>query len=146
MLPQFSPVETPALKQAVAYAHKTQAAASALIFPALEATAVVTKLKKALRALTGPELAAERKALRATLQQAESMAIKLNALLTQAQAIYERAWAKRCAILDAQRIEWEQANPEAAHELAVARMHHTEYHAKSRVTHRNRMRRHALMA
>ena len=144
--PSILPEETPALKQAVAYAHKTHAAASALIIPALEATAVVKKLKKALRTLTGPELAVERKALRTALAQAESMAIQLNVLLTQAQAIYERAWAKRCAILDAQRREWEQANPELTSHMLKRQLNQANRDRQDRRTRKAQLIKRALSA
>ncbi len=146
MLPQFSPVETPALKQAVAYAHKTGQVASELLCRLLSARRELTSLKRALRAAKGIFAAADRAELRATIATTESLISKLATLHTKAKAMYERAWAARCAIMDAQRAEWEQANPAAANAAFRAQLDQANRDRQDRRTRKSGLIRRALSA
>jgi len=142
MLPEFSPTETPELALVIKQYRKLSAVASELASSVLDASSTLNAMRRELRQAseaTKVQAAANVKHARRDYDEY----VKLHA---QAKAAADRAWQARVAIIEAQRSAWEAANPEEAHQAAIARMDHTEYHAKHRCTHRNRMRRNALSA
>ena len=146
MLPEFSPVETPALKQAVDYAHKTGNVAGELLCRLMSARSELKTLKRALRAAKGIFAAADRAELRSAIATTESLIAQLDSLHTKASAIYERAWAKRCKIIDAQRAEWEQANPEAANAAFRRQLDYANRERQDRRTRKAQLIKRALSA
>lgn len=118
ILDEFSPEETPDYVQAVSYAHHTRSVASELLCALLDAKTALKHQKRDLRKATGLLAAAERASLRQAIAATTARIAELTEQHAKADAIATEAWEARTALYNAQRAEWEAANPELAQQRA----------------------------